>query len=195
MFRSSLLKSISLTICNMLYINAFTRPTRFYSLTAHFDAARVLAMTTLRREMSIGKPKGYFNSKYLPYKLDTHCLSGLPDTSKPFLVLGIETSCDDTGVSVVRSDGRVLSNVVFSQHSLHSKFGGIVPNLALEAHIQTIDSAIEQAISKAGIGGLEAIDVIAATRGPGLEVCLRVGYKKAQVIESELRSFNFNSSQ
>jgi N6-L-threonylcarbamoyladenine synthase len=66
-------------------------------------------------------------------------LSGLPDRTKPFLVLGIETSCDDTGVAVVSSNGTILSNVVYSQNSIHEKFGGIVPSLAMEAHKTNID--------------------------------------------------------
>lgn len=83
----------------------------------------------------IGKAKGYSDLR-LRYVLDKEAgaKSGLPDTSKPYLVLGIETSCDDTGVAIVRSDGQILSNVVFSQYEMHQRFGGIVPGVAMETH-------------------------------------------------------------
>jgi tRNA A37 threonylcarbamoyltransferase TsaD len=128
-----------------------------------------------------GKPKGY-SDKYLRYVLEQGAKSGLPDISKPFVVLGIESSCDDTGVSIVRSDGTVLSNVVISQNDIHEKFGGIVPTLAMEQHKINIDVAIDQAVEKAGLTTLSGVDAIAVTKGPGLEICLRVGLRRAQEI-------------
>ena len=77
----------------------------------------------------LGKAKGYSDAN-LRYVLERHTLSGLPDRTKPFLVLGIESSCDDTGAAVVRSDGTILSNVVYSQYEIHERFGGIVPRYA-----------------------------------------------------------------
>ncbi|KAJ1394857.1 glycoprotease family-domain-containing protein, partial [Ochromonadaceae sp. CCMP2298] len=111
--------------------------------------------------------------------------SGMVDTSRPFLVLGIESSCDDTGVAVVRSDGTVLSNVVYSQTAIHEKFGGIVPSLAMEAHRSNIDIAVEEALSKAGLTSLSQVDAIAVTKGPGLEICLRVGLRKGQALAGQ----------
>ena len=70
---------------------------------------------------------------------------------------------------------------MYSQYEIHEKFGGIVPSLAMEAHIKNIDRAVTEAVKQAGLSGLEEIDAIAVTRGPGLEICLRVGYKRAQV--------------
>jgi N6-L-threonylcarbamoyladenine synthase len=102
-------------------------------------------------------------------------------------VLGIESSCDDTGVSIVRSDGTVLSSVVYSQNDIHEKFGGIVPTLAMEQHKINIDVAVEEAIKKAGIQSLDEVDAIAVTKGPGLEICLRVGLRKAQALARELK--------
>ncbi len=95
------------------------------------------------------------------------------------LVLGIDTSCDDTGVGVV-SDGRVLANVVLSQTALHAAFGGVVPEQASREHLSVIDGAVVRALEEAGaeLGDLTAV---AATRGPGLVGALLVGlsYGKA----------------
>lgn len=132
------------------------------------------------RRNGLGKPKGFWDVKSR-YVLERQTLSGLPDKSKPFLVLGIESSCDDTGAAIVRSDGVVLSNVVYSQYEIHQKFGGIVPSLAMEAHKGNIEKAVSEAIQQAGLLSLDEVDAIAVTRGPGLEICLRVGYKNAQV--------------
>lgn len=124
-------------------------------------------------------PKGYLLSSN--YVLDRSCLSGGVDTSKEFLVLGIESSCDDTAAAVVSSKGRVLSNEVISQYSLHERFGGIVPNLAKKGHEDNIDSVVDRALQRAGLQSAADVDAIAVTKGPGLEICLRVGYRKAQV--------------
>lgn len=129
----------------------------------------------------VGKPKGY-SDKSLRYKLEYGTRSGLPDASKPFTVLGIESSCDDTGVALVRSDGTVLSNVVISQNDIHEQFGGIVPTLAMEQHKRNIDIAVTEAVKKAGLSSLSEVDAVAVTKGPGLEICLRVGLRRAQEI-------------
>lgn len=114
------------------------------------------------------------------YALEKSAFSGLPSLKKPFLVLGIETSCDDTAAAVVRSDGQILSNVVLSQHKIHQEFGGVVPGLAMKSHEDKIDEVVEKAISDAGLSCADELDAIAVTRGPGLEICLRVGLNKAQ---------------
>ncbi len=93
------------------------------------------------------------------------------------LVLGIDTSCDDTGVGIVR-DGEIIANVIASQ-SLHRAFGGIMPELASRAHLEGIDEVLQLALNDAGIK-LEDIDVIAATRGPGLSGSLLVGFTYAK---------------
>lgn len=112
---------------------------------------------------------------------DNGAKSGLP-SKWPYLVLGIETSCDDTGVAIVSSDGHILSNFVYSQYSMHENFGGIVPGVAMEAHKKNIDKAIEDALNGARLESLHDVDAVAVTRGPGLEICLRVGLRKAQDI-------------
>ena len=105
-------------------------------------------------------------------------LSGLPDTSKPYAVLGIETSCDDTAAAVVRSDGAILGESVASQHEVHAKYGGIVPGLAKEAHELAIDAVVDEALQQAHLT-MSDVGAVAATVGPGLEICLRVGARKA----------------
>lgn len=101
------------------------------------------------------------------------------------LVLGIETSCDETAAAVVARDaagrGRILSNVVRSQWERHRAYGGVVPEIAARAHVECADTIIAEALSEAGIG-LEAIDAVAATAGPGLMGGLMVGLTTAKSI-------------
>lgn len=85
-------------------------------------------------------------------------------------ILGIESSCDDTAAAVVRGGSgaaQVLSSVVFGQNALHAAFGGVVPEIAARAHAEKLDLAVEQALAEAGIG-LDGIDAVAVTSGPGL---------------------------
>jgi len=105
---------------------------------------------------------------------NVQALSGLPDMSKPFTVLGIESSCDDTGAAVVRSDGTILGESLASQHTIHERFGGVVPGLARDAHVAAIDGVVDGALRAAGLT-MADVDAIGATVGPGLEICLRVG--------------------
>jgi N6-L-threonylcarbamoyladenine synthase len=103
----------------------------------------------------------------------------------PLIVLGIETSCDETAASVVRraADGRgeILSSVVRSQLDLHAAYGGVVPEIAARAHVELLDAAIGQALTEAGLG-FAAIDAVAATAGPGLVGGLIVGLTTAKAI-------------
>ncbi|HOX37151.1 MAG TPA: tRNA (adenosine(37)-N6)-threonylcarbamoyltransferase complex transferase subunit TsaD [Candidatus Brocadiia bacterium] len=95
------------------------------------------------------------------------------------LVLGIETSCDETSASVVRDGREVLSNIVASQIDLHSRFGGVVPELACRAHVEQVLPIIESALQDAGIA-LGDIDVIAVTSKPGLIGALLIGVSAAK---------------
>ena len=86
------------------------------------------------------------------------------------IVLGLESSCDDTAAAIVRlGDGgaEILSSVVYGQTALHADFGGVVPEIAARAHAEKIDLCVEEALTKAGLG-LGAMDAIAVTSGPGL---------------------------
>lgn len=95
------------------------------------------------------------------------------------LILGIETSCDETGAAVVENGTRMLSNVVASQIALHAPFGGVFPEVASRAHVEAIQPVVQQALDDAGVT-LEAIDAIAVTRGPGLAGSLLVGVNYAK---------------
>jgi len=96
------------------------------------------------------------------------------------LVLGIETSCDETSVAVVEDGRRILSNVILSQ-TVHSKFGGVVPEVASRAHLKTIVPIYERALKEAGVG-LDEIGLVASTMGPGLVGALLVGLTFAKGI-------------
>ncbi|MCD6473010.1 tRNA (adenosine(37)-N6)-threonylcarbamoyltransferase complex transferase subunit TsaD [Candidatus Aerophobetes bacterium] len=97
------------------------------------------------------------------------------------LILGIETSCDETSAAIVKDGEKILSNVVSSQVEIHKKFGGIVPEIASRKHIEMIIPVIKESLKKANIG-LQDIDAIAATFGPGLLGSLLVGLNVAKGI-------------
>ncbi|NOZ68926.1 MAG: tRNA (adenosine(37)-N6)-threonylcarbamoyltransferase complex transferase subunit TsaD [Deferribacteres bacterium] len=90
------------------------------------------------------------------------------------LILGIETSCDDTAAAVVEDGCRIISNVVSSQDEIHNKYGGIVPELASRRHIEMIVPVVREAMGRAG-AGFRDISAVAVTRGPGLIGSLLVG--------------------
>lgn len=97
------------------------------------------------------------------------------------LVLGIETSCDDTSASVLEAPRRVLSSVVSSQVEFHKAYGGVVPEIASRRHMENILPVIESALKEAGVE-LQQIDLLAVTRGPGLPGSLLVGLMVAKAI-------------
>lgn len=97
------------------------------------------------------------------------------------LLLGIETSCDDTAASVVENGRTVRSSVSTNQDAFHAKYGGIVPEIASRQHVALLSAAIEDAVDRAGTT-LEALDGIAVTRGPGLIGSLVVGVAAAKAL-------------
>ena len=101
------------------------------------------------------------------------------------LILGIDTSCDDTSCAVVEDGRRVLSNVVSSQTDLHSKYGGVVPEIASRSHLEAMIPANREALKQAGVT-LEDIDAIAITKGPGLLGSLLVGVSYAKTLAYSL---------
>ncbi|QLY40498.1 tRNA (adenosine(37)-N6)-threonylcarbamoyltransferase complex transferase subunit TsaD [Hujiaoplasma nucleasis] len=101
-------------------------------------------------------------------------------------VLGVETSCDETSVSVVKDGNIVLSNQVLSQIDIHQNYGGVVPEIASREHVKGVTYVFDQAIKKAGIA-FKDIDLIAVTKGPGLIGSLLIGINAAKVI-----SMNYN---
>ena len=113
-------------------------------------------------------------------------MQGLPLTNdKPMLVLGIETTCDETAAAVVerQSDGsgRILSNVVRSQTDEHARFGGVVPEIAARAHVDLLDGIVDRAMKDAGVSYAQ-LSAVAAAAGPGLIGGVIVGLTTAKAI-------------
>ena len=100
---------------------------------------------------------------------------------KDVLILGIETSCDETAAAVVKNGEEVLSNVISSQVALHAEFGGVVPEIASRNHLEKIDEVIRLAVKEAGIS-MQELTAIAVTVGPGLVGALLVGVSEAKAL-------------
>ncbi len=109
--------------------------------------------------------------------------------SKKPLILGIESSCDETAASLITENDQgipiVLSNIISSQVEVHKEFGGVVPELAARSHIEKIDWIVQKAIDDSG-RQIEEIDAVASTAGPGLIVCLSVGLSFGKAFASAL---------
>jgi len=110
-------------------------------------------------------------------------ITGVRD--RPFTVLGIETSCDETAAAVVRGNppgpGEILSNIVISQIEEHRPFGGVVPEIAARSHVELLDGVVERALGQARIT-LSNVDAVAATAGPGLIGAVMVGLTTAKAL-------------
>jgi N6-L-threonylcarbamoyladenine synthase len=96
------------------------------------------------------------------------------------MILAIETSCDDTCAAVLRSDGELGSNVISSQ-LVHELYGGVVPEIASRQHLELIDGVLDAALGHASVT-LDEIELVAATRGPGLVAALLVGFSQAKAL-------------
>ena len=97
------------------------------------------------------------------------------------LVLGIETSCDETAAAVLKDGSHLLSSIIFDQNNIHSKYGGVVPELAGRSHVETIHHVVQDALKEAGVC-LDEVDLIAVTKGPGLIASLLVGLNTAKAL-------------
>ena len=110
--------------------------------------------------------------------------------SKKPLILGIESSCDETAGSIISENDQgnpiILSNIVSSQVDVHREFGGVVPELAARSHIEKIDWIVQKAIDDSGIN-INEIDAVASTAGPGLIVCLSVGLSFGKAFAASLK--------
>ena len=109
--------------------------------------------------------------------------------SKKPLILGIESSCDETAASLITENEQgspiILSNIISSQVDVHKEFGGVVPELAARSHMEKIDWIVQKAINDSGCK-IEEIDAVASTAGPGLIVCLSVGLSFGKAFASSL---------
>ncbi len=104
-----------------------------------------------------------------------------PEAGKDIVILATETSCDETACAIVKNGREVFANVVATQIKTHRQFGGVVPEVAAREHLEAINLVIDEAISQAGIG-VDKIDAIAATAGPGLVGALLVGLNAAKAL-------------
>src|SRR6187431_1589427 len=97
------------------------------------------------------------------------------------MLLGVETSCDETAAAVVTEDGRILANIVSSQATLHARYGGVVPEVASRRHLELVAPVIREALGAADtdFGGVSRV---AVTRGPGLIGALLVGLAAAKAL-------------
>ncbi|KAF9201709.1 hypothetical protein BGZ49_008077 [Haplosporangium sp. Z 27] len=138
--------------------------------------------------------KPHIHRSYLQKRLLSSALDLPPSTTeqikkkRPLIALGIETSCDDTCAAIVTSDRQILSEVLRTQHHLHEPMGGIVPKLAHHAHMRNLPDVVKEAIQKANLGerGIQEIDIVAVTRGPGLAHSLGVGLNAAKTLAAAL---------
>ena len=109
---------------------------------------------------------------------------------KKIIILGIESSCDETAVSIIQENENdkplILSNIVSSQIDVHKEFGGVVPELAARSHVEKIDLIAKKAIEESNIK-IKDIDAVAVTAGPGLIVCLSVGLSFGKTIAQSLK--------
>ena len=109
--------------------------------------------------------------------------------SKKPLILGIESSCDETAASIITENEQgipiILSNVISSQVDVHKEFGGVVPELAARSHMEKIDWIVQKAINESGCK-IKEIDAVASTAGPGLVVCLSVGLSFGKAFAASL---------
>jgi len=102
------------------------------------------------------------------------------------ILLGLETSCDETAAAVLQGPARVLSSVVSSQEDLHGRYGGVVPELASRRHIEVIEGVVAEALERAGVGR-SSLSAVVVTRGPGLAGALLVGVSFGKALAYALR--------
>ena len=104
------------------------------------------------------------------------------------VILGIESSCDDTAAAIVsyeKGNSKILSSVVVNQNTLHEKYGGVVPEIAARAHAERVDTVVKEALAGAKLSLLD-INLIGVTAGPGLIVCLTIGLNFGKTLAASL---------
>ncbi|CAA0842675.1 Probable tRNA N6-adenosine threonylcarbamoyltransferase- mitochondrial [Striga hermonthica] len=170
---ASLISSLSLssTVSRLII---FRRPSLHYFINPRMNFQRYCELARLTHPVS--RDSNHKASFSTGPKAQIASASG---QDEELVVLGIETSCDDTAAAVVRSNGEILSQVVSSQAELLVQYGGVAPKMAEEAHIQVIDQVVQEALDKANTSE-EDLSAVAVTIGPGLSLCLRVGVRKAR---------------
>src|SRR5690348_12019335 len=97
------------------------------------------------------------------------------------MILGLETSCDETAAALIEPDGTICANVVSSQADLHARFGGVVPEVASRRHLELVAPVLREALDQAG-ATLDDVEAVAVTQGPGLIGALLVGLAAAKAL-------------
>ncbi|KAK4476512.1 hypothetical protein RD792_015668 [Penstemon davidsonii] len=174
---SSLVSTLSSTL---------SRLSHFHKPSLHFP---IRGLQNLKVHCKLSRPASRFlHTSFSPQFLSSSAKgqNNKAMGQEELVVLGIETSCDDTAAAVVsvisacvRSNGEIMSQVVSSQADLLAQYGGVAPKMAEEAHSQVIDQVVQEALDKAKITE-EDLSAVAVTIGPGLSLCLRVGVRKAR---------------
>jgi N6-L-threonylcarbamoyladenine synthase len=123
--------------------------------------------------------RGYYQPDGVDALVMSLDLPSVPADREP-IVLGIESSCDETGIGIVRG-GTLLANVISSSMDLHARFGGVVPEIAARAHLEALQPTLHKALAEAGVS-LNEIDAIAVANGPGLAGALMVGVGAAKAL-------------
>ncbi len=101
------------------------------------------------------------------------------------IILGLESSCDDTAAAILGDNGGILASVISGQDSIHARFGGIVPELASRSHLQVISTVVDETLHRSGLG-FENLDLVSVTQGPGLIGSLLVGFSYAKSLSYAL---------
>jgi len=122
---------------------------------------------------------------HIHYELQRNEIRGIFVTAQRKIILGIESSCDETAAAVVSGGDTILSSIVASQIAIHRKYGGVVPELASREHLRQIVPVVREALEQAGIT-LQDLDAVAVTRGPGLVGALLVGITYGKVLAQAL---------
>ena len=107
---------------------------------------------------------------------------------KDNIILGIESSCDDTSAAVL-INGKICSNIIANQE-VHKQYGGVVPELAARSHVEKIDLIAKKAINESGVN-LNDVSAIASTSGPGLIVCLTIGLNFGKALSASLNAVSY----
>ncbi len=161
-------------------MNALTAKAKELSATEIFLEVRADNTTAQKLYEMFGFTRiGIRKNYYQPDNVDAFVMKTSINTKEP-IVLGIESSCDETGIGIVRGN-QLLANVISSSMEQHAIFGGVVPEVAARAHLEALTPVLDEALNKANIA-LDDIDAIAVTNGPGLAGALMVGISAAKAL-------------
>ncbi|XP_022147098.1 probable tRNA N6-adenosine threonylcarbamoyltransferase, mitochondrial [Momordica charantia] len=164
-------------------LNLIPKPSLPYAMTSlralNLNLHKLLRTKWMEPGMSMNGSSARFSVSKIMSSAGLHTQISRPQDD--LIVLGIETSCDDTAAAIVKGNGEILSQVVASQAELLARYGGVAPKMAEEAHAQVIDKVVQETMEKANLTERD-LSAVAVTIGPGLSLCLRVGVQKARRI-------------